>query len=427
MERKKVNQKTKTGKIKVLHIIHGYPPYYMAGSEVYTQNLCKELSKSLDITVFSRIENEYLKPYEIIETPDNSIKIIRVNKPGRDYTFRSKYIDEKLAKIFEKYLEKIKPDVVHIGHLSHLTTLIVRIVKKHGIPIIFTLHDYWMICVRGQLICDDSSLCSGPDLQKCAKCNRKYFTSQIEARSEIERWLKEFSEVNDQIDLFIAPSKFLREKYIEYGIPEHKIVYMDYGFNTELFKNFKKKPSEKIRFGFLGRIIPVKGIALLIDAFNEIDHSKAELNIFGNLPSPYLYLKERCINSGIHFKDGFDNRDIAKVFSEIDVLIVPSMWYENSPLVIHEAFLAKVLIITSNLGGMAELVQDGKNGLLFEPGNVQDLIRKINRFIEEPDLITKLTQKPTPVRTIQQDANEIVNLYYKLLNKKEVKNIVCQF
>ena len=197
---------------------------------------------------------------------------------------------------------------------------------------------------------------------------------------------------------------------------------MDYGFNKTLLSEFKKVPSEKIRFGFLGRIIPVKGISHLIDAFNKVDHSKAELNIYGKLPSSSMYLKNRCINSAIHFKGAYNYKDISTVLANIDVLVVPSIWYENSPLVIHEAFLAKIPVITSNLGGMAELVEDKKNGLLFEPGNVEDLLEKMDIFIENPKLIEKYSQT-TYVRSIQEDVEEIEKLYYKLLKQKEVELI----
>jgi len=405
-------------KLKLLIIIHRFPPYYMAGSEVYTFNKCIELSKNHDVTVFTRIEDEFQKPYNVSESVENGIKIIRVNKPSRDYTFKSKYQDFRMVDIFREYLENIQPDLVHVDHLSHLTTHIIDNLKENQIPIIFTLHDFWMMCIRGQLIRDDFSLCTGPRLDKCEKCNMKYFTSEAEAKQEIKEWLKILSKVNSNIDQFIAPSKFLRKIYINYGIPEDKIIYMDYGFNKGLIEGVRKIQSEKVRFGFLGRIIPVKGISLLIDAFNKLDHLKAELNIYGKLPKSSFYLKERCLNSTINFKGSYNYNDIGKVLSNIDVLVVPSIWYENSPLVIHEAFLAKIPVITSNLGGMAELVTHEKNGLLFEPGNVEDLIEKMNVFIENPNLIERYS-KETYVRSIQEDVEEIEKLYVKLLRKKE--------
>ncbi len=402
-----------------MKIIHGYPPYYTAGSEIYTYTLCKELSNYVNISIFTRIEDEFKDIYEIDESNKNKIKIIRVNKPFRDYTFRSKYIDEKLAEIFEEYLLKINPDIVHIGHLSHLTLLIVDIINEKNIPILFTLHDYWMMCIRGQLIKKNLKLCDCPSIKKCTECSKKYFKSKSKARKEVKFCLDLLKKTNLKIDLFIAPSKFLKEKYIEYGIPKHKIIYMDYGFDLSLFKKIKKNPSKKVRFGFLGRIIPVKGITTLIDCFNEIDHSKAELNVYGDYSSSHQYLINRCKNNCVHFKGPYNYQDIAEVFSNIDVLIVPSVWYENSPLVIHEGFLANIPIITSNLGGMAELVQNDKNGLLFETGNVDDLRKKVDFFIKNPNSIEKFTEDPTPVRSIQQNVQEIMMLYNRLLNNKE--------
>jgi glycosyltransferase involved in cell wall biosynthesis len=411
--------KHKQKNLTVLVIIHGFPPYYMAGSEVYAWNKCRELSKTHNVVVFTRIEDEYQRPYEITETMEEGLRIIRVNKPSRDYTFRSKYVDLMMAEVFRKKLMEIKPDIVHINHLSHLTTQIIKIVKECKIPIVFTLHDFWMICIRGQLIQDDFSLCSGPSIENCMKCNMKYFTSELQANHEIQRWLNSFSKINDKIDLFIAPSRFLRNVYIQNGIPEDKIVYMDYGFDKQIINGVMKQPNGKVRFGFLGRIIPVKGIAHLIEAFNKVDHSKSELNIYGTMPSSSIYLKNRCENTGIHFRGGYHYKDISKILSNIDVLVVPSIWYENSPLVIHEAFLAKIPVITSNLGGMAELVSHELNGLLFEPGDINDLKSKMELFIENPGLIEKYSQK-THVRSIEEDVKDIEKLYLKLLNQKEV-------
>jgi len=408
--------------LKVLKVIHGYPPYYMAGSEVYTSIFCNEISKKVDLSIFTRIEDEFTKPYNCSEIRENGLRIIRVNKPSRDYTFRSKYQDIRMAKIFERYLDEIAPDIVHIGHLSHLTIEIVNIIHNKNIPIIFTLHDFWMMCVRGQLIRDDYSLCEGPSIKKCKECNMKYFTSEVEAEVEIKDWLKAVSEMNQKIDLFIAPSQFLRSKYMEYGIPAEKIIHLDYGFNIEAINSETKTVSDKIRFGYLGRVIPVKGIAQLFDSFNELDHSLAELNIYGESPNSVKYLKERCSNSAIHFKGAYNYKDISKILSEIDVLVVPSIWYENSPLVIHEAFIAKIPIIASNIGGITELITHKKNGLLVEPGNVADLVEKMNLFINNPKLIEKYSQE-TYVRSIKEDVEEIEKLYYELLSRKEVEMI----
>ncbi|TXT58696.1 MAG: Glycosyl transferase group 1 [Promethearchaeota archaeon] len=405
--------------LKILKVIHGYPPYYMAGSEVYSYTLCNELPKKVDLTIFTRIEDNFSPMYQVRESIESGIRIIRVNKAQRDYSFRSKYIDNKLARIFEQYLREINPDIVHIGHLSHLTVLIVDIIKKYEIPIIFTLHDYWMICIRGQLIGNHHRLCSGPTVEKCFECNQKYFVSELFGKEEIRRWLDKMNQINEKIDLFIAPSKFLKKIYINNGIPAKKLHYMDYGFNKKLFQGIKKNSrNNKIRFGFLGRLIPVKGIDLLIECFNGINPKKAELKIFGRLDQNHQYLQKRIRNTNIHFYGGYNYHNIGEVLSKIDVLVVPSIWYENSPLVIHEALLVNIPVITSNLGGMKELIQDKQNGLLFEPGNKDDLSDKIHQIIETPDLIKNLSNNSTKIRSIQEDAEELLTLYKKLVRYK---------
>ncbi|TXT58949.1 MAG: Glycosyl transferase group 1 [Promethearchaeota archaeon] len=405
-------------KLNVLKVIHGYPPYYMAGSEVYTYNLCNELSKFLDISIFTRIEDIYLPPYEVEVSKESGIKVIRVNKPQRDYIFRDKYIDEKMARIFEDHLLKIKPDIIHIGHLSHLTVLIVDIIKRYNIPIIFTLHDYWMICVKGQLIRKNFELCTGPSVEKCYQCNEHYFHNEQTGKREIRKWLRKMDQINHKIDLFIAPSKFLKNVYIKNGIPSDKLIHMDYGFNKEYFQNIERRNTKKIRFGYLGRIIPVKGINLLIDCFNEIDPKKAQLNIYGRINASQLYLKNKIKNSNIHLCGGYEYWDIGKILANIDVLIAPSIWYENSPLVIHEALLANIPVITSDLGGMAELIKHGKNGLLFEPKNIDDLKKKINLFVDRPVLIGELTIDETQIRSIKEDVKDLIKIYNQFIKSE---------
>lgn len=403
--------------MKIAKVIHGFPPYYMAGSEVYSYNLCSELSKKHDVWVFTRVENPYSPLYEVRQEELNDMQVTRVNKPPRDYTFRSKYEDAELEGIFERWLDSVDPDIAHVGHLSHLGTNIIRILKERGIPVVYTLHDYWLMCLRGQLITNGLELCNGPTPEGCARCFELYFQSREEGEREVVRWREHMKGIMQIIGFYVAPSNFLRNVLVESGIPERKITYLDYGFNTKLFDGFSKTDSDMVRFGFLGRIIPVKGIHILIDAFNGMTGENAELNIYGEAPASAEYLESRVKNPRIHFRGPYDNQDVAEVLSNIDVLVVPSIWYENSPLVIHEAFLAKIPVIATNLGGMAEYVKDGKNGLLFELGNVDDLRDKMTKLARNPELLRELSDGENEVRTIQEDAESMVSIYEDLLQK----------
>lgn len=227
------------------------------------------------------------------------------------------------------------------------------------------------------------------------------------------------------IDLFIAPSQFLRNEFIRFGIPKEKIKFVPYGIETESFGGSKKEPSDKVRFGFIGTILPAKGVDILIQAFNKIKDRRVELKIYGKL-FPYRgfeyypgFIKKLVKNESIQFMGGFNHEDVSAIFSEIDVLFFPSIWNENCPLTILEAFASKTPVIASRIGGVPELVDDGVNGLLFNPGDADDLYRKMQRVIENADILGKLKGKIPEVKNMETNAKEMEEIYNKLVGKNE--------
>jgi glycosyltransferase involved in cell wall biosynthesis len=399
--------------------MHGFPPEYMAGSEVYSLHLAKELNKNHEVIVFHRIENPFLEEYQVTESNFEGLKKFMVNIPYLPHYFEGRYINQKVEVIYEELLMELKPDIVHFGHLNYLSTNLVKITKSLNLPVIFTLHDFWLYCPRGQLINRrDESLCYDIDYNKCVDCLDEYLALEKDAINKIKQRREHIQkQVISHVDCFISPSKFLQNKMIELGVPKEKTCYLDYGFNFEFLKGFKKKKSETIRFGYIGRIIPTKGIQLLIQAFNKIKNNNSELRIYGST-SHLSYLEEMATNPNIHFLGGYDNWKIADVLAEIDVLIVPSIWFENSPLVIHEAAMAKIPIITTDLGGMAEYVKDNINGLLFKRNDVNDLVSKIKQFIDNPNLIEKLSKNPTHVVPIEEHSEKVIEIYQQFLGEK---------
>ena len=402
--------------MKVLHVIHGFPPYYMAGSEVYSYNLVNQLKKSCENFIFSRVENQFEPSYS--ETTENTdgVVIRRVNKPQRDYTLRDKYIDTIVDDAFRRFAREIKPDIIHIGHLSHLSTNIVTIAKDElGIPVIYTIHDFWLYCYRGQAIKDDMDICPKPDFSRCKNCASRTFKEGA-TEDIFQKYTLHMKGVRDKIDLFLAPSETLKDYFVENGTNENKIVLSKYGFNKHLIERKEKQydQNSKVVFGYMGRIIPVKGIGVLLEAFRELQNNRAELYIYGNPGNLSTYLTE-FIAENVHIKGPYNNTEINQVLDEMDILIVPSLWYENSPLVIQEAFLAGIPVLTSNIGGMAELVHDGVNGKTFEVGSIINLKETMQSFIDDPSMIGKLKPDASTVRDIEDDAKSVLEYYRKVL------------
>jgi glycosyltransferase involved in cell wall biosynthesis len=393
--------------MKILKVIHGFPPDYMAGSEVYSYHLVKELiNQDVETFVFTRVENEFEENYKVYNEVFENINIQRINKPKKDYLYEDKFYDENVDKLFTEYLVSVKPDIVHFGHLSHLSTNLIKIVKGFNIPIVYTIHDFWLFCVKGQMINQYGEICKTPSLENCLNCS-----NYVVSKSKIEESTKHMKSIVNMVDVFISPSHTLKKFFISQGIDEDKIRYLKYGFNTHKIiynkKVFEKK--SKINYGFIGRVTPTKGIKVLSKAFAQLP-SKI-IHIYGDIGAQKRFLETK----NIIFKGGYDNNIINDVLNNIDVLIVPSIWYENAPLVIQEAFLAGIPVISSDIGGMSELVIDGVNGFTFKVGNSEDLKNTINKISDNPTILNDLKNCRDSVIDIKADVLEIRKIYKSLL------------
>ena len=454
----------------IVQVVHDFLPRHPYGTENYTYHLSKELQKISKVYIFCREgKSSFGKDFSKDGLFDELlVRRLYFNPPLIfDATYRNSFVDKE----FERFLDEIKPDIVHFQHLLGLSASMLKIAKQRRIPAILTLHDFWFLCPQVQLLTNDNQVCSGPDSKdKCANCEKipytygklksfhdrigkflKYPPEPLKTVKELLPWkirtvLKEkflktrpaissippnmranmiakrssfLRDMLDKVDVILAPSGFLREKFIHYGIAKNRIFHLGHGIEHRPLINFSKESSNKFRFGFVGNVSEHKGIRVLIRAFNKIKRDNASLFIFGHYDQAYLskLRRELRTDSRITFYGPFDNREISSVFSKIDVLVYPSIWYENQPITILEALLAKIPIITSDLGGMAELVQDRITGLLFEPGNPEDLSQKMVSLINNPQLLRKLSETPRQVKTIEKNAQEMNEIYNSLLEK----------
>ncbi len=430
----------------ILKIIHGYPLNYNAGSEVYSQSICNELSKHHKVSVFTREENPYRPDFEIRKQTENSnLDFYFVNNPQGKDGYRHQTMDSNFAKL----IAAIKPDIAHIGHLNHLSTGIVDELNKQNIPIVFTLHDFWLMCPRGQFLTrsigkeNNFQLCSGQQDHKCATdCYKVYFSGREEnEQQDIEHWsawthqrMIETKAIINKVDAFIAPSNYLRNRFVnEFSVPENNIIYLDYGFPTEyLTQTEKSKDNTNFTFGYIGTLIPAKGVNQLIEAFCQIE-TPAILRIYGRQngqSTEALKLLAATSNNKIEFAGEYINHNLANdVFSKVDCIVVPSIWAENSPLVIHEAQSCKVPVITADFGGMKEYVQHQVNGLLFEHRNTNSLAEQMKFAIANPHLMKEYGQKGYlfstygSVPNIQDHCKELEKIYNRFITSKNLWRI----
>jgi glycosyltransferase involved in cell wall biosynthesis len=427
--------------MKILYVIHDFLPKHQAGAEIYTYLLAKELSKKHEVRLFFTEINTLSKSYTVTQRTVSELQCIEVFRPQKTDKAGVSYNDVTMEKIFTTLLLEFKPDIIHLQHLLYHSLRYPEIAKQFNIPVIFTLHDYWLTCPRwGQRLQRNMEICYIVDLKKCADCIYESqensgrltlsfflnifcekFTGRRTLEDKTDAMIKRNAEAlmaTGNIDLFIAPSHFLRNTFIDFGVPEDKIIFSDHGFDISSYSKKEKRNGSLIRFGFIGTINEHKGVHVLVDAFNSIPKEKAELYIYGDLswfPAYSAKLEKMATSPAIFFKGAIPNTVVPDILADIDILVVPSIWFENSPLTIHEAFLAGVPVITSNIGGMADLITDHTNGLLFEVNDSASLSSVIKELIESDSLLDLLREGIPPVKSIQENGLEIEKLYKQLL------------
>ena len=417
--------------------------------------MSKELAKEHEVLVFARDNDFSISDYSESEVVD-SVRVHRVNNTMQ-FPHYYEYDNPTIAKNFEQFLREQKPDVVHIQHLQGLSALLLPLCREYGIPVVFSLHDYWLLCRRMSLLRPNLELCSGPAPKKCQQCRfaeidrylvPSFLSNMINpipdsvfshlARQSLQRRLngdgnmadllllnhiarpQYLQELMRNVDIFIAPSKFVQALFVKWGVEKERVVLVPHGIDPAPFSNFRKNPSMRIRLGYMGTVDRHKGVHVLIEAFNAFaNRPNMELQIWGATPSlEYLkFLRRLNRNPNTRFEGAFS--DPSAVLCQLDVLVIPSITYETYSIVARESLMSRTPIIAANIGALPEVVVDHQNGLLFEAGNPDDLKTKIKVLVDNPRTISEMAAAIRPVETMQQQVSELTSLYQNLLQRDQ--------
>lgn len=608
--------------MKILFVNHTFPPDSYAGSELCVLSLAQAMKTAGHQTaVFYRTNDPNRDDCDVVSGVFEGIPVYTINNTFRfAHTFQSIYLNSAIAARFAYLLREFEPDVVHFHHLTNLSLSLVMEAKAYGSAVVVTLHDYWLLCQRGQLLKRDMTLCHGPTDDGCRSClalqllrgntqrviakllKKRRFSREAEntaidllnsnrarivtpnrdfvsrtsftmgdgegetllahppaeityplalqqsatlqtaiamhpatytqpgggVRFEIERngqivfsqtlnpkrersgegwhpvsiplepttqpderltlrtiaefapdnsfctagwrnpkiqWPKPVSEfparfderldeittllsratalfadaiaacspraaegishrknwvrrVLNETDLFISPSRFLRDFFIRHGLPPEKILFSDNGFVIP--PAIKRQPSNKpLVFGYIGTWIPSKGVDGLLRAFRDIDPAEARLIVYGFFPGydgfeDYESRLRALAGPAVEFAGKYDPSDVYSLLERIDCLLMPSIWWENSPMTIHEAFLAGVPVVTADVGGMAEQVREG-GGVTFRHRDADDLHRVIRRIITDPAILDGLRKSIPHVKSVAAHAEELLSVYQTIM------------
>ena len=447
-------------RMKIAFITHHFPPHFIAGAEQYAYRVVRELQRqghSIQVICIESIEGVNSKIECRTEEFDTiTVHRLHLNVRNAANPFRWSFRNPQLGIWIKRFLHRYRPDLVHYNSGYLLGGPVFEAAFDLNLPTVLSLHDFWFICPLITLYRTDGIVCAEPvPPVRCVWCmfstkrrvrilgqrlsaqlgeafvnfeNFRFVTSigqeeySIQLIEERRAYLKSILE---RINLVIAPSHFLMDKVKEYGLAFRQFVYLPFGLDLEQIQSsFSPAPSSRLRIGYLGQFVPHKGLRVLLFAFRELIKRgyPAELSLYGDITGKTDYERKvlriaRRI-TGVKFMGRYDNRQVGEILKGLDVIVVPSRWYENRPTVILEAFASQIPVVAARIGGIPELVDHDQNGLLFEPHAVNSLTAQLQRLFDEPGLLSRLKQGIMPVMSVEEEVTQLVSLYQTLLPEK---------
>lgn len=350
-----------------------FPPMVFGGAEICVKRTAEGLVKrghEVLVITTSPDRDEY------IERTDG-IKVYRID-PRNLYPFYSSskipFMIKPLFYIIDLWnpfsylrikdiLKRELPDIVHINNFRGLSLSTFSAAKDLNIPLIFTAHDYSLICLKGTLLKSSGKNCS-----TCSIICKFY--------NAMQKFI-----VNNQPDMIIAPSEFVLEKLNSKGLFRNSCM-MKLPLGLELLDKNVEKKYDVINILYIGSLSKHKGLHILIDAFKNLKHDNIVLHIVGKGVDANLFENMASADGRIIFHGFIPDDKLNQLFKDVNITIVPSIWYDNSPMVIYESLSHGIPVIGSNIGGIPELIEDNYNGMLFEAGNIWELSNKISYLVD---------------------------------------------
>ncbi len=426
--------------MRILYLVHQYLPRHQAGTEIYTHSLARAMAQRHECLVYTHEPAMDGGDVAAIDDTWGGVPVRRVAAwtSGHRYRtpiglFQQSYRNSLITADLRATLARWHPDVVHVQHLKDLSAEALSLADRAGCPIVTTLNDYWGVCPNAQFVRPGGGICHGPHFWlECGRCAAYRLghpaltvaaPAMLPLFADRDRLLRR--EVA-HVDLFLAPSRFLQDKYVQFGYPADRFRVLEYGLDaTRLAGCPSAREGYRKRYAYIGSLAWQKGVHVLVEAFRRLGEPGAELRIWGGdraFPD-YARMLRRLAEGcpGIRFEGELDSNRVGDALAWADYQIVPSVWWENSPVAIREAYYCHVPVIASRLGAMEEKVLDGVSGLLFAPGSVADLARVLRRTVDEPALLPSLRAGIPPVITMDEHAGEVEAIYARLLAERRAR------
>jgi glycosyltransferase involved in cell wall biosynthesis len=414
--------------MKVLIVSHAHPKRVAGGAQLVAHQLHHELS-----------QRDGVESHLLAHASPGKVRLATFSnqeRDGREILFHGGPLNPMLfsqentwfvCHDFRELLERLSPDVVHFQHYAGVGVDLMREVRNWSarVPMILTLHEFLAICHAGGRMVKNGKtreLCHRADPRSCSECfpgisPEDFFLRELFMKSHFEL-----------IDQFVAPSAFLKSRYVEWGLPPQKIEVLENGQRVPTEHARTQEVRSSTHFAFFGKVFRTKGVLVLLEAIELLSaelRKECEFSIYGSglEEEPYHVQSEFSSRVGrlgksVRIYGSYTPDETSSLLSRVDWVVVPSIWWENSPMVIQEAFAHGVPVICSNIGGMAEKVTDGVDGLHCRVNDARDLARVIEMAASTNGLRQKLAAGIRRPPSLRDTADWHVSLYERLATQR---------
>ena len=434
--------------MRVALVVHCYFPDHFYGTETYTRSVAREL-KALGnepVVITARFPGESGQDKLVDRAEVDGIPVFRVDRnvfPNR--SLRDTYSYPYLRFVYERLFRLIRPDVIHLCHLINHTTALLDAAEALKIPVVATFTDFFGFCYTNKLQAASGSLCAGPNQTRsnCIECallghrdvdpvlrvaGMQFWRPMIartvsrhpalaggrddDVRALVQR-PDHLRSAMQHIRAAIAPSRFLLNAYRANGF-QLPLELSHFGIDIDRSLKPARVEGPELRVAFIGQLAEHKGPHLLLEALRRVKRPRLHVTIWGDerqTPTYAADLRRLAAGQNVVFPGTFSTETIAEVLRHVDVLVIPSTWYENAPLILLQALATHTPLVVADVEGLTEFIVEDVSGLIFPRGDVGKLTALLQQLSDNPAKAAWMSTRTHYERTSRHMVEDVVALY----------------